>query len=98
MHSPSLPLSLSPSFMMISTPTILQHPDTLLLTLIHDTLPFMPLMYVCVVISISMLVQVGHTDIFISHSWGGLWGDLVAAAASFADTNGSVDETSSISN
>lgn len=35
--------------------------------------------------SIAAAANVGRADVFISHSWGGTWGDLVAAAASFAD-------------
>ena len=35
--------------------------------------------------SIASAASVGRANIFISHSWGGRWGDLVAAAASFGE-------------
>lgn len=46
---------------------------------------------------ISTAAKVGPVDVFISHSWGGIWGDLVAAALSCVQdddrTTGSSDVT-----
>ena len=41
--------------------------------------------------------KVGPVDIFVSHSWGGVWGDLVAAALNCIDDDNS-DDSSDVCN
>jgi hypothetical protein len=37
---------------------------------------------------VATAANIGPCDIFISHAWGGIWGDLVAAALSCVESEG----------